>query len=174
VFGNVQSIGVRSSTVKTFDGSEVIVPNADLISNRVTNWTLSDRKRRMELPVKVAFGNDPHQVLELIVSVARKHPDVLEDPEPFSVFNGFGDNYLDFTLYYWIPTQMYFKAKTEVALGVHDLITSKGIETPRPQRDVRMTSLDNRAMKQNLPGKSARKTTRQQKPDHESNSGKTE
>jgi small-conductance mechanosensitive channel len=147
LFGNVQSIGVRSSTVKTFDGSEVIVPNADLISNRVTNWTLSDRRRRLELPVKVAFGNDPHEVLKIILSVAEKHPAVLEDPAPFSIFNGFGDNYLDFTLYYYIYTQDFFKAKSEVALGVHDLIKSKGIDTPRPQRDVRMTTLENTPQK---------------------------
>jgi small-conductance mechanosensitive channel len=155
---------VRSSTVKTFDGSEVIVPNADLISNRVTNWTLSDKRRRMELPVKVAFGHDPHQVLELILTVAKKHPDVLEDPEPFSVFNGFGDNYLDFTLYYWIPTHVYFKAKTEVALGVHDLIKASGIDTPRPQRDVRMTTLDNLPAKKISPKSPAKKTTLRKKP----------
>jgi small-conductance mechanosensitive channel len=153
VFGNVQSIGVRSSTVKTFDGSEVIVPNADLISNRVTNWTLSDRRRRLELPVKVAFGNDPHEVLKIILSVAEKHPAVLEDPAPFSIFNGFGDNYLDFTLYYYIYTQDFFEAKSEVALGVHDLIKSKGIDTPRPQRDVRMTTLDNPPVKKTTPRK---------------------
>jgi small-conductance mechanosensitive channel len=164
VFGNVQSIGVRSSTVKTFDGSEVIVPNADLISNRVTNWTLSDRRRRMELPVKVAFGNDPHQVLELILTVAKKHPEVLEDPEPFSVFNGFGDNYLDFTLYYYIPTHLFFKVKTEVALGVHDLIISKGINTPRPQRDIRMTMSDTPTAKQIPTKKSTPKTSPRKKP----------
>ena len=163
LFGNVKSIGVRSSTVSTFDGSEVIVPNADLISNRVTNWTLSDRRRRLELPVKVAYGNDPHEVLDLIVSVAQNHPEVLKDPAPFSVFNGFGDNYLDFTLYYYIYTQNFFKAKSEVALGVHDLIKSKGIDTPRPQRDVRMTTLDK---------PSAKKTTGMRKPGTKADSNK--
>jgi small-conductance mechanosensitive channel len=172
VFGNVQSIGVRSSTVKTFDGSEVIVPNADLISNRVTNWTLSDRRRRMELPVKVAFGHDPHQVLDLILSVAKEHPDVLEDPQPFSVFNGFGDNYLDFTLYYYIPTHLFFKAKTEVALGVHDLIKSKGIDTPRPQRDVRMTTSENPPTKQSVTKVSAKKPAIRKKPGSKSDRGK--
>jgi len=141
VYGKVQSIGVRSSTVKTFDNSEVIVPNANLISNRVTNWTLSDRRRRMELPVKVAFGHDPHQVLDLILEVAKEHPEVLDNPPPFAVFNGFGDYYLDFTLYYYIPTDIFFKAKSEIALGVHDLLKSKGINTPRPQRDIRMITL---------------------------------
>ncbi|MCK4754876.1 MAG: mechanosensitive ion channel, partial [Calditrichia bacterium] len=171
VYGNVQSIGVRSSTVKTFDGSEVIVPNADFISNSVTNWTLSDRRRRLDMPVKVAFGNDPHQVLDLILKVAKEHADVLDDPEPFSVFNGFGDNYLDFTLYYWIPTHLFFKAKTEIALGVHDLIKAKGIDTPRPQRDVRMTVSDNQTAKQIVASKVERKTTPRKKPGTKSDSG---
>jgi small-conductance mechanosensitive channel len=151
VMGNVQEIGVRSSTVKTFDGSEVIVPNANLISDQVTNWTLSDARRRIQLPVKVAFGNDPHQVLDLLLKVAREHPEVLKSPEPIATFNGFGDNFLDFTLYYWISGNI-FKNKTEVALGVHDAIKAAGIETPRPQRDLNLKIIDNPDKKRILDG----------------------
>ena len=67
---------------------------------------------------------------------------VLEGPEPFAIFNGFGDNFLDFTLYFWIYTSNYFKAKNEVALTVHDTLKAQGISTPRPQRDVRLTNGD--------------------------------
>jgi small-conductance mechanosensitive channel len=151
VMGNVQEIGVRSSTVKTFDGSEVIVPNANLISDQVTNWTLSDASRRIQLPVKVAFGNDPHQVLDLLLKVAREHPEVLKSPEPIATFNGFGDNFLDFTLYYWISGNI-FKNKTEVALGVHDAVKAAGIETPRPQRDLNLKIIDNPDKKRILDG----------------------
>jgi potassium efflux system protein len=139
VFGSIREIGVNASTVRTFDGSDVLIPNADLISNKVTNWTLKDMQRRMLLPVKVAYGNDPHEVLKLLEQVVRDHPDVLSSPEPFPVFNGFGDNYLDFSLYYWILSERFFRAKTGVALAVHDAITAKGIQTPRPQRDLRLT-----------------------------------
>ena len=86
VFGSVQQIGVRSSTIKTFDGSEVVVPNGSLISNKVTNWTLSDFKRRAKLPVKVAFGSDPHQVIKVLHKVAEEHPDVLGTPAPLATF----------------------------------------------------------------------------------------
>ena len=110
VLGNVKQIGVRSSTVKTFDGSEVIVPNADLISNKVINWTLTDTRQRMKLPVKVAFESDPDQVLEILLKVVREHPAVLDDPEPIATFNGFGDYFLDFTLYYGSP-EIFFKPK---------------------------------------------------------------
>jgi len=139
VFGSIREIGVNASTVRTFDGSDAIIPNADLISNKVTNWTLMDMQRRMLLPVKVAFGNNPHEVLKVLEKVVLEHPDVLKSPEPFAVFNGFGDNFLDFSLYYWIPTNLFFKVKTEVALAVHDAITARGIQTPRPQRDLRLT-----------------------------------
>ena len=115
VFGNVEKIGIRSSTVQTFDGSEVIVPNGSLISKEVINWTLSDRRRRIQLPVKVAFGNDPHKVLELLLKVAGEHAGVLNTPEPQAFFNGFGDNYLDFTLYYWISDNI-LQIKSEMAL----------------------------------------------------------
>ena len=141
VFGNVERIGIRSSTVQTFDGSEVIVPNGSLISNDVTNWTLSDRRRRIELPVKVAFGHDPHKVLELLLKVAGEHSGVLDSPEPQAFFNGFGDNYLDFTLYYWVSDNI-LQIKSEVALGVHDAINSAGIDTPRPKGDFNLKIID--------------------------------
>jgi small-conductance mechanosensitive channel len=166
VLGNVKEIGVNASIVRTFDGSDVIIPNADLISNNVTNWTLLDTQRRMLLPVKVAFGHDPHEVLKILEKVARDHDDVLNNPAPFAVFNGFGDNYLDFSLYYWIPTSLFFKVKTEIALAVHDAITVKGIQTPRPQRDLRV-QIDENIDKRKLPGitKSAKRSNLTKKKD---------
>jgi small-conductance mechanosensitive channel len=141
VFGNVERIGIRSSTVKTFDGSEVIVPNANLISNQVTNWTMSDQRRRIKLPVKVALGNDPHQTLELLLKAAREHQGVLKLPEPTATFNGFGDNFLDFTLYYWVSENI-LQTKSEVALGVHDIIKEAGIDTPRPKGDFNLKIIE--------------------------------
>ncbi len=158
IFGNVREIGVNATTVKTFEGSDVIIPNSDLISNQVTNWTLSDVMRRMELPVKVAFDSDPHQVLKILEKVARGHPKVLDKPVPFAVFNGFGDNYLDFTLYYWITSTLFFEAKTEVALKVYDKIRAEGIHTPRPQRDLRLTVNGDQQTTRSI----ARKVKRQQ------------
>ena len=141
VMGNVKQIGIRSSTIMTFDDSEVIVPNSDIITNRVSNWTLSNQRRRIKLPVKVAYGNEPDRVLELLVRVAREHQGVLEFPEPFATFNGFGDNYLDFTLYYWISDKI-LQTKSEVALGVHNIIKEAGIDTPRPKGDFNLKIID--------------------------------
>ena len=72
--GEVRRIGIRSSTIRTPQGAEVIVPNSNLISDRVVNWTLSDRRRRMDIKVGVAYGTDPERVLALLVGVARAHP----------------------------------------------------------------------------------------------------
>jgi small-conductance mechanosensitive channel len=141
VMGNVARIGIRSSTIKTFDGSEVIVPNASFITNEVTNWTMSDCQRRLQLPVKVAFGNNPHKVLELLLKVAREHPGVLHSPEPMAIFNGFGDNYLDFTLKYWVSDNI-LQTKSEVALGVHDIMKKAGIDTPTPKGDFNLKILE--------------------------------
>ena len=148
VFGTVEKIGIRSSTVQTFDGSEVIVPNGSLISNEVINWTLSDRRRRIQLPVKVAFGHDPHKVLELLLKVAGEHAGVLNTPEPQAFFNGFGDNYLDFTLYYWVSDDI-LQIKSEMALGVHDTIKNAGIDTPIPKGDFNLKILEAPSKQQN-------------------------
>jgi len=141
VMGNVQQMGIRSSTVKTFDGSEVIVPNANLISNQVTNWTMSDRRKRIQLPVNVALGNDPRQMLELLLKVAREHQGVLKLPEPTAAFNGFGNNCLEFTLYYWVSDNI-LQIKTEVALGVHDIMKNAGIDTPTPVGNFNLKIID--------------------------------
>jgi len=99
--GTVKNIGMRASIIATWEGAEVIVPNANFISSEVINWTLSDNRRRMEVPVGVAYGTDPTQVIELFVRLAKDHPDVLDDPEPKTIFTGFGASSLDFELRAW-------------------------------------------------------------------------
>ncbi|NHA13469.1 mechanosensitive ion channel family protein [Thioalkalivibrio sp. XN279] len=143
MFGKVSRIGVRSSTVRTFDGAEVIVPNANLISNEVTNWTLSDMRRRIEILVGVAYGTDPHKVLELLLKVARSDERILADPEPTVLFLGFGDSSLDFSLRAWTDDfNEYLIIKSDLTLAVHDAIYAAGIEIPFPQRDLHLRSID--------------------------------
>ena len=147
MFGKVSRIGVRSSTVRTFDGAEVIVPNANLISNEVTNWTLSDQRRRMEILVGVAYGTDPHKVLELLLKAARSDERILADPEPAALFLGFGDSSLDFSLRAWTDEfNDYLTIKSDLTLAVHDAIYAAGIEIPFPQRDLHLRSIDPQAV----------------------------
>lgn len=143
MFGRVSRIGVRSSTVRTFDGAEVIVPNANLISNEVTNWTLSDQRRRMEILVGVAYGTNPHKVLELLLAVARRDDRLLAEPAPAALFLGFGDSSLDFSLRAWTDEfDNYLGIKSDLTLAVHDALYAADIEIPFPQRDLHLRSVD--------------------------------
>jgi small-conductance mechanosensitive channel len=101
VSGTVERIGIRSSTLRTFEGAEVVVPNANLISERLTNWTLSNQRRRIDVKLGVAYGTDPQKLLDLLLSAARAHRAVLAYPPPLALFLGFGESSLDFELRCW-------------------------------------------------------------------------
>lgn len=140
LLGRVKRIGIRASVVRTFDGSEVVVPNGDLISKEVINWTLSDQVRRRELRVGVTYGTDPERVLEILRKVASSHPEVFEDPEPLVLFLGFGESTLDFSLRYWTTIADNLRVSSEVAVAVNAALREAGIKIPVPQREIRMAS----------------------------------
>lgn len=141
LFGTVKNIGMRASVVRTFQGAEVIVPNANLISAEVVNWTLSDDRRRMELPAGVAYGTDPQVVIDILVGVANDHPEVLSDPEPAALFLGFGDSSLDFQLRAWTRTD-YVRVSSDLLVAMNNALVDAGIEIPFPQRDLHLRSVD--------------------------------
>ncbi|UCE84708.1 MAG: mechanosensitive ion channel [Deltaproteobacteria bacterium] len=157
LMGEVRHIGIRASTVRTFDGAEVIVPNGSLISDQVINWTRSDPERRIELPVGVAYGTDPERVLALLVDVARTNPNVLDEPEPQALFDGFGNSSLDFRLRAWVPFDIGFVTRSELAVAVNAALREAGIEIPFPQRDLHLRSVD-AAAGQALAGRGATRT----------------
>jgi small-conductance mechanosensitive channel len=141
--GEVRRIGIRSSTIRTFQGAEVIVPNSNLISDRVVNWTFSDRRRRMDIKVGVAYGTDPERVLSLLESVAQGHPDVLEDPAPQALFVGFGESSLDFELRAWTPLfETWVVTQSDLTVRVYRVLGEAGIEIPFPQRDLHLRTAD--------------------------------
>ncbi|WP_054698864.1 mechanosensitive ion channel family protein [Desulfosarcina cetonica] len=100
--GRVTNLGLRATTVLTFDRAEIVVPNGDLISSQVTNWTLGDRSMRLRIPVGVAYGSDVEAVIRILTAVATENPKVLKDPAPMVLFLNFGDSSLDFQLRIWI------------------------------------------------------------------------
>ncbi len=139
--GEVRRIGIRSSVVRTFDGAEVIVPNANLISSEVVNWTLSDQRRRIHTEVGVAYGTDPHQVIEILNGVADANPEVLSYPEPQVLFLGFGDSSLDFRLLAWTGNfPDYLRLRSELHVATHDALKDAAIQIPFPQRDLHVRS----------------------------------
>jgi small-conductance mechanosensitive channel len=132
--GTVLGIGARSSSIKTFDGSEVIIPNADFIATKVTNWTLSDDRRRKVLLFKVDFDSDIERVLEIMKTIAKGHPNVLQEPEPLAAFEGFGEYYLEFKLYFWLSKNL-IVAQSDIAIGVYKALKQEGIKMPLPKQE---------------------------------------
>jgi len=141
--GTVTRIGVRSSTLQTFQGAEVIIPNASLISGKVINWTLSESRRRAELPLGVAYGTDPNIVLKFLLDAANKQESVLTDPPPAAYFKGFGESSLDFELQFWVMQDSnWVKVRSDIAMVVMKSLEDAGIEIPFPQRDLHLRSVD--------------------------------
>ncbi len=140
--GNVTRIGVRSSTIKTANGAEVLVPNGELIAKEVINWTLSDRRRRIEITVGVAYGTGTQAVLDLLVTQASAMEEILKDPAPIAFFTAFGESSLDFVLYAWVE---HYEDMVAIASRLRESINQafkdRGIVIPYPQRDVHLSPL---------------------------------
>jgi small-conductance mechanosensitive channel len=143
LYGDVTRIGIRSSTIRTFDGAEVIVPNANLISNEVTNWTLSDRRRRIQIIVGVAYGTDPEKVIGIIRETIKNIENILDTPEPLILFREFGDSSLNFDIRFWTADSTGWLAlQSRVNVEINNAFKKAGIEIPFPQRDLHLRSVD--------------------------------
>ncbi len=137
--GEVLRIGIRASTVRTWQGAEIIVPNAQLITERVTNWTLSDRTRRIDLPVGVDYRSPPGKVVEVLIAVARAHPEIMQTPAPQAIFKAFGDSSIHFELHAWTNRfERWAQIQTELAAGIYEALHAAGMSLPFPQREVRL------------------------------------
>ena len=141
LMGKVNRIGVRSSNISTFDGAEVVVPNSNLISNDLINWTLSSNIKRVEILIGAAYGTDPNQVLKLLLEVAEENEEILKDPSPMALFSEFGDSSLNFSLRFWVPFEIGLKAKSDASIAVYNKFKEHGIEIPFPQRDVHVKTV---------------------------------
>jgi len=140
--GVVDKIGMRATTVSTWDGAEIIVPNANLVSEDVTNWTLNHDRRRIVIPVGVAYGTDPEKAAQLIVDVANDNRDVDARPEPACLFVGFGDSSLDFQLRAWTAESAFMRVSSDLRFAIVRTLAEAGIEIPLPQRDLHLRTPD--------------------------------
>ena len=135
--GEVRRIGIRASTVHTYQGADIIVPNSQFITANVTNWTLSDQLRRIDLPVGVNYGAAPQQVIELLEKAAAVHPAILKDPPPQALFMGYGDSSINFELRAWTDQfGNWARTRSEIASAVYDAVYAVGMSFPFPQREV--------------------------------------
>lgn len=143
--GIIQKIGLRSTTVLTFDQAEVIVPNGDLISEKVTNWTLTDPVARLIVPVGVAYGSDVEKVLAILREVAASRAEVIPEPQPQVLFTGFGDSSLNFELRVWVQELgLRLEVRSDLLAEIDRRFREEAIEIPFPQRDLHVRSVDAR------------------------------
>jgi small-conductance mechanosensitive channel len=139
----IQKIGLRATSVQTFDQSDVIIPNADLVNNQVTNWTLRNRRARIIIPVGVAYGSDIALVIETLKASADPHPMVAKDPQPQVLFLSFGESSLDFELRVWVlDVDQRLTTRSELHQEIDRRFREAKIEIAFPQRDLHFRSMD--------------------------------
>ena len=136
--GTVEDIGSRSTTIKTWDGFDVVLPNRYLLENSVTNWTKSDLKKRELLKVGVSYESDSRKVEKLLLDIVNEHGQVLKNPAPMVIFKNFGDSALEFEIYYWIELRKSsgMKVSSDLRHHIAAVFNREGIGIPYPQSDI--------------------------------------
>jgi small-conductance mechanosensitive channel len=135
--GKMKSIGIRSSVVTTYDGADLIIPNGDLLSQHLVNWTMGSARRRFELQVGVAYGTDLALVKSLIKEVLSNTKMILKNPEPMIWVTNFGDSSIDFSIKYWVGNFTYGNdVKSDLIMSINEIFALNNIVIPFPQRDI--------------------------------------
>ena len=146
LLGKVEKISIRSTVIRTYDGLDIIVPNSDFTSNRVTSWTYGNDWRRLRIPFGVSYGSDPDEVASVATETARNIPSTIEDKHhPIQVwFQGFGESNLDFTLLVWCRLSRLMPKSGLISDYYFELFRKfkeAGIEIPFPQTDLHLRSI---------------------------------
>lgn len=151
VWAEIKGIGIRSTVVRTFDHADLIIPNADLISNKVTNWTLSDRQARLIVQVGVAYGSDIELVLSTLCECAEENKLVASSPSPRAYILNFGASSLDFELRAFVAASMRIQVKSELIQEIDKRFRDKEIVISFPQLDLHIPGLPNKNIEEVAP-----------------------
>ncbi|WP_425396590.1 mechanosensitive ion channel domain-containing protein [Aeoliella sp.] len=140
--GVVNRIRMRATTIVDWDRKEYVVPNKDLVTERLLNWTLSDQMNRIVIEVGVAYGSDPDRAMEVLREVVQAHSEVLEDPMPVITFEGFGDSTLNLMARCYLPSlERRVFTISELHSSINKRFNEEGIEIAFPQRDLHIRSM---------------------------------
>lgn len=141
-YGRIESLGARYVSVATRDNTEYLIPNEDLITTQVINWSFSDKLVRLKVEVGVSYNSDIHEVMRLMLAAAAGIPRVLSNPKPLCQLKNFGDSSIDMELRLWIsdPENGVSNVCSDVRIAVWDAFKANGIEIPFPQRDLHIKS----------------------------------
>jgi small-conductance mechanosensitive channel len=140
--GRMKSIGIRSSMVTTWDGSDVVIPNGDLLNQHLTNWTLGNSNARFEIIVGVAYGTNLKDVHQLIMELMNSHNKISKYPPPFIVFKEFASSSIDMSIKFWVAEYSDgIVVKSDLIVAIDKLFKEKNIVIPFPQQDVYVKAL---------------------------------
>jgi len=138
--GTIKEINVRTTLMRTLDNLEILIPNSDLISKKFTNWTLSEKIRRVRIPFSVAYGADKNKVKEIVVDAAKKVAITLPTKEPDVWLIEFGESSLNFELIVWVDEYMsnvpIAATKARYLWEIETVLKENNIKIPFPQRDI--------------------------------------
>lgn len=148
-YGCVTELGGRYVSVKTMDGKEHLIPNENLISQEVINWSHSDELIRNSIPLGIHYKADVRKAMDLCLEAARENQRILTTPEPAVFLTGFGDSAVNLELSVWIndPQNGFFMTQSEILLAIWDKFHEHGVEIPYPQRDLHLRSVTADALK---------------------------
>ncbi|MCD5323309.1 MULTISPECIES: mechanosensitive ion channel family protein [Pontibacillus] len=145
VIGDVEKISMRATVVRTLENEHIIIPNSYFLEEKVVNRSFSDPRLRLTVPIGVAYGTDVLLVKEILLTIAREarvaNSIILDSPEPFVNFTGFGDSSLDFELFIWISNpEEVIRIKSDLNFRIYEQLNHYGVEIPFPQRDLHIKS----------------------------------
>jgi len=140
-WGTVNRINIRTTIIQTFDNASLILPNSEMISNKVTNWSFKDPKVRRQVDVGVAYGSDVQLVHKILLQIVNDMPEIMNDPAPRVDFRDFADSALIFRIRFWISSPDYWlTAPTELRFKIDEEFKKNGIEIAFPQQDIHIRS----------------------------------
>ena len=140
-WGTVNRINIRTTIVQTFDNASLIIPNSEMLSNKVTNWSFKDPKVRRQVDVGVAYGSDVQLVRKILLQIVGDMPEIMNDPAPRVDFTDFGDSALVFRVRFWIATpEFWLNAPTELRFRIDEEFKKNNIEIAFPQQDIHIRS----------------------------------